>query len=118
YRVWPDYIVRPHIDRSAATVQADAALRTFGASGRGCVWAVIDSGIDGTHPHFLPVHAGKADNLHDPRVADLHRDFTALVSGPDADGSAPQDAGAVRSAKDLVPQDPAPALVDDVGHGT
>ncbi|RAX18142.1 serine peptidase [Pseudarthrobacter sp. AG30] len=118
YRVWPDYIVRPHIDRSAATVQADAALRTFGASGRGCVWAVIDSGIDGTHPHFLPVQAGKADNLHDPRVADLHRDFTALVSGPDADGSAPQDAGAVRSAKDLVPQDPAPALVDDVGHGT
>ena len=52
FRVWPDYTLEPQIDRSAPTVKADAAWRSYNACGRGIVWAVIDSGIDACHPHF------------------------------------------------------------------
>jgi hypothetical protein len=52
FRVWPDYTLEPQIDRSAPTVKADAAWRSYDARGRGIVWAVIDSGIDACHPHF------------------------------------------------------------------
>lgn len=89
-RVWPDFQVRRQIDASAVTVKADAAQRSFRADGAGIVWAVVDSGIDATHPHFAAYHT-----LDDPAVADLHRSFTAGPE-PTPDG----------------------ALVDEDGHGT
>jgi subtilisin family serine protease len=95
YRIWPDYIVRAHIDRSVTTIKADAAARTYGASGEGIVWAVIDSGIDYTHPHFA------GGTLTDSTVSRMHRDFTGPLT---ADGK--------------VTNDPAAALNDYFGHGT
>ena len=88
HRVWPDFPVQLHVDASCVTVKADAARRSFNAYGAGIVWAVVDTGIDATHPHF---HANQT--LHHPQVAGLHRDFTGGTS-PDA------------------------AFVDEVGHGT
>jgi hypothetical protein len=44
-------VLYPQIDRSAPTVKADAAWRSYNARPR-IVWAVIDSGVDGCHPHF------------------------------------------------------------------
>src|SRR5690606_1265214 len=38
--------------RSARVVKADAALTSFGADGDGITWAVLDTGIRGSHPHF------------------------------------------------------------------
>jgi len=99
YRIWPDYIVEAHLDRSVSTIKADAAFRTYGSTGADIVWAVIDSGVDATHPHFAD------GNLTDGSVARLHRDFTYLVSG--AGIQPPAD-----------PDDPAPALIDNFGHGT
>ena len=87
-RIWPDFPVRPLTDGSAATVKADAARASFGASGRDVVWAVLDSGIDGKHPHFR-LH----DNLRPPSGL-AHVDFTAGGGG----GKAP--------------------LTDAFGHGT
>jgi serine protease AprX len=52
YRIWPDFRTRALINRSAATVKADAARTAFTAIGTGIVWAVVDSGIAGDHPHF------------------------------------------------------------------
>jgi hypothetical protein len=52
YKLWPDFKVKALIDRSIATVKADAAFKSYSATGSGITWAVIDSGIDGTHPHF------------------------------------------------------------------
>ncbi len=95
YRIWPDYRVQAHIDRSATTIKADAATRTYGTSGVGIVWAVIDSGIDSDHPHFA------GGTVTDPAVSRLHRDFTGLLT---ADGT--------------VNSDPAAALADPFGHGT
>ena len=70
YRVWPDFPVRPLIDMSCATVKADAARRSFDATGRGITWAVLDSGVDGDHHHFRRYETLEGD------VANLHRDFT------------------------------------------
>src|SRR2546430_2305807 len=46
YRIWPDFRVHAHIDRSLTTIKSDAAARTYGTSGDGIIWAVVDSGID------------------------------------------------------------------------
>jgi len=89
YRIWPDFPVQPLIDASCSTVKADAARRSYDAAGRGIVWAVVDSGVDSTHPHFHLYKTLGED------VAGLHRDFTQ-----------PDD-----------PQ-PGSALTDAFGHGT
>jgi subtilisin family serine protease len=88
YRVWLDFPVHALLWESLSTVKADAAHRAFAASGKGVVWAVLDSGIDAAHPHFA-----KHENLVlEPPLR--HMDFT---------GKAPQVVG--------VPEDPG-------GHGT
>ena len=90
YRIWPDFAVKALLTKSISTVKADAALNSFATTGDNIVWAVMDSGIDATHPHFA-----KHDNLNLTGMSPLaHRDFTAL------DGD---DTG---------------ALVDKYGHGT
>ena len=52
FRIWPDFPVRPFINKSISTVKADAGRIAFSAAGKDIVWAVIDSGIQGDHPHF------------------------------------------------------------------
>src|SRR5262249_33437683 len=73
---------------SISTVKADAARNAFAALGEDIVWAVIDSGIDATHPHF-----GQTHNLELAAPVD-HKDF----SRPDGTRET--------------------ALTDQFGHGT
>jgi serine protease AprX len=75
YRIWPDFVVKPLINRSVATVKADAARASFSARGSDIVWAVLDSGIDKDHPHFV------THKTLDLSPALPHRDFTDPV-GP------------------------------------
>ncbi len=75
YRIWPDFDVSAFINKSVATVKADAARKSFGADGDGITWAVIDSGIWGEHPHF---HYPDYKTLQ-PVVE--HRDFTVENTG-------------------------------------
>jgi subtilisin family serine protease len=102
FRVWPDYTLHPQIDRSAPTVKADAAWRSYDARGRGIVWAVVDSGIDACHPHFSGLELAAEGRGQGPPLgltSQLHRDFSYFVN----------------------PDDPAPsgqALSDESGHGT
>ncbi|WP_157251391.1 S8 family peptidase [Nonomuraea typhae] len=96
FRIWPDYLHHPQIDRSVSTVKADAAMRTFAADGAGVVWAVLDTGIEATHPHFA------GGTLSAPDVCELHRDFSHIVR----DEPAPDDSL------------PSTALIDEDGHGT
>lgn len=58
YRIWPDFEVEAFINKSISTVKADAARSAFSALGEDIVWAVLDSGIEASHPHFR-----KHDNL-------------------------------------------------------
>ena len=92
YQIWEDFEVSALISVSVATVKADAARAAFKAAGRDIVWAVVDSGIDGDHPHFK-----RYKNLEGV-WAGWHRDYT----GPNA--------GTIESASS--------ALRDDFGHGT
>jgi len=88
YRVWPDFEVRALLTRSVGTVKADAALTSFAAGGKRIVWAVLDSGVQGDHPHF---------RTHATLTLDAplrHRDFT------------------------VAPGQPESPLSDECGHGT
>jgi serine protease AprX len=57
--------------RSVSTIRADVARQAYRATGRGIVWAVVDSGIDRLHPHFR-MH----DNLTLPPTLQ-HLDFVS-----------------------------------------
>jgi subtilisin family serine protease len=120
YKLWPDFPVQSQISRSIATIKADAAYRSFDASGEGITWAVIDSGVFAGHPHF-----GKEDShaLQHSSVKELHRCFAEVtrmkgtlevpgrLASPDKD---PQRA----NRKELVDEHVKWALTDDFGHGT
>lgn len=53
YKIWPDFKVSALIVKSIKTVKADAARISFSAIGEGITWAVMDSGVDRMHPHFI-----------------------------------------------------------------
>jgi subtilisin family serine protease len=103
FRVWPDYTLYPQIDRSAPTVKADAAWRSYDARGHNIVWAVIDSGIDACHPHFSGLELaaeGRGESVTQGLTSQLHRDFSYLV---DPDSQTPPTGQ---------------GLTDESGHGT
>ena len=114
HRVWPDYPLHQQIDRSAPTVKANAAWASYGAGGQGIVWAVIDSGIDGDHPHFHALELAEEAAGGSPSgglTTDLHYDFSYLVQlsdkAPKINVVQPRDKGGRASA-----------LIDKSGHGT
>ncbi len=92
YKIWTDHKVRVFTNASISTVKADAARNAFGTTGKDIVWAVLDTGIDKSHPHFK---AYKNLDLDDPLA---HRDFTQASN---------DDAALARSA-----------CTDAKGHGT
>lgn len=71
FRVWYDFPIHARLEESCATIKADAARISFSAHGENIVWAVIDSGIDGTHPHFT-----RHKNLKLGHLGLEHKDFT------------------------------------------
>ncbi len=76
FQIWHDNEILTTLTRSLVTIKADAAQRTFLALGEGIIWAVLDSGIDATHPHF-----SEFDNLlvSSPLA---HTDFTPGANSP------------------------------------
>jgi serine protease AprX len=104
YRIWEDQDVSTTLTRSLATVKADAAQRAFQAFGEGIVWAVLDSGIDGNHKHFMTTQPHFQKDI--PEMLPLvHKDYTpAGRSSPQADG--------------LLPVSDRSALEDQFGHGS
>jgi subtilisin family serine protease len=101
YRIWEDQEINTTLTRSLSTVKADAAQRAFQAFGEGIVWAVLDSGIQGDHPHFKDTQPQFKEDSLSPVV---HRDYT-----PDGRNTAKPD--------DPPKSDPS-ALIDRFGHGT
>jgi hypothetical protein len=101
FRIWPDFEISACINKSIATVKADAANNSFSASGADITWAVMDSGIDKDHPHFR-AHA----NI-DPD-ATFHRDFTIDGGGPfeDENGHGTHVAGIIAGEWKVSPDTP------------
>ncbi|MEJ7666898.1 MAG: hypothetical protein WKG07_49040 [Hymenobacter sp.] len=75
YHIWPDFAIKPLLNKSLATVKGDAAHASYAAVGSGIVWAVLDSGIEATHPHFATYR-----NL-ELTLPLRHIDFTAPPAG-------------------------------------
>jgi subtilisin family serine protease len=111
YHVWPDFKVERLTVKSISTVKADAAHNSFAAFGKDIIWAVLDSGIDATHPHFK-----RYENL-DLGSKLLHRDFTSI--GELEVDDFPTGHDAKEAAMDShIRESAAAALHDENGHGT
>ena len=52
YAIWKSVRRRKLLRRSCRVVQADAARRSYSATGQGVTWAVLDTGVRRDHPHF------------------------------------------------------------------
>lgn len=65
------------VTRSRATIKADAAVRLFDVTCTDIVWAVLDSGIDATHPAFADRAAAPAPGRWASRVVATY-DFTGV----------------------------------------
>lgn len=108
YHIWPDFEINKLTTKSITTVKADAARNAFSALGNGIYWAVMDSGIDATHPQFK-MHENL--KLPDPPDPLRHRDFTLLSTELSTAGDLSRDI-------DLPDKDDPTALIDEYGHGT
>jgi serine protease AprX len=84
HRVWPDFPLEAHVTRSVRTVKCDAARIAFSALGEGILWAVMDSGIAGDHPHFVE-HRNLSNRRGDQKLPWAHQDFTG-EDAPLSDG--------------------------------
>jgi len=101
-RIWPNFEVRATIHRTALTVKADAAVRSFEATGAGIVWAVLDTGVHARHPHFQTY-----DTLELPdRLA--HRSFLSGGGDPldDGNGHGTHVAGIIAGGRSSTPRKP------------
>jgi subtilisin family serine protease len=130
YRLWPDFPVAAQTDRSTITIKSDAAVRSFDACGAGITWAIVDSGIDGAHPHFGSMATDGEKRLHSlwaPSVRDLHRSFVdtyeqkgelRLARPPLRDPDWNADELTAEARKALIEEHRTAALTDNFGHGT
>jgi subtilisin family serine protease len=101
FHIWPDFEVSAYINKSIATVKADAAQNSFSARGAGITWAVMDSGIKHDHEHFRTYA-----NI-DP-TSPLHKDFTVDGGGPfdDENGHGTHVAGIIAGEWRVQPDTP------------
>jgi subtilisin family serine protease len=137
-RISPDCKIHSHIDHPLRTINCDAAPISFSATGKGVVWAVMDSGIDRTHPQFR-MHANlgatavwktaseRADAARaaaDALPADAPEERRKAAEEAAQKAEAEEQAASERAAKDTEPFDHqdfterGEPLTDAFGHGT
>jgi len=87
YQIWKDQTCYAHLLSSVDTVKASACWRTFDARGKGITWAVMDTGIKATHPHF-------DNNVNLP----LSRNFSNSKTLEDCNGHGTHVAGIIAGA--------------------
>lgn len=92
HKLWRDHAVHTLVYESVRTIKGDAARAAFNCAGLGVVWAVADTGVDASHPHFQ-TH----QTLQLPGSL-RHCDFTTAYTDPNAAEAA--------------------ALTDTDGHGS
>ena len=128
YAVWRSAAKRRLTDRrSHAVIKSDAALASFGATGQGVTWAVLDTGIQANHPHFKDTRLSVYDctQVGPPVLIKAAADkdgHGTHVSGIIAGQSAPGDANGPGSERDLRGVAPKASLVvykvlNDQGQG-
>lgn len=86
-RVWPNFEVRATIHRSVITTKADAAVRSFDATGDGIVWAVLDTGVESRHAHFATYDTLRLPDSLRPRSFVPGTDDAAALRDPNGHGT-------------------------------
>jgi subtilisin family serine protease len=126
YAVWRSSQKRKLTARSMRPLKCDAGLASFGADGNGITWAVLDTGILGSHPHFKDVITavwdctGKGpprpigvDDAQDPDGHGTHVSGIIAGSAPRyRAGPQPSERGAAPRARLVVYK-----VLDDKGQG-
>ena len=114
FKAWPDYVLYPLVDRSAKTVKADATWRSYQASGKGIVWAVIDSGIQADHHHFAGLGIASDPVAPDVPAPDPAPDVPA--PGPAAPVRADPAAAGSLPIAEVLPTGPTSGLHKDFSY--
>ncbi len=65
YRVFRNARKRALLDQSINVLQCSTAHRGYDARGQGITWAVLDTGIDHRHPHFVSSGASNIAAIYD-----------------------------------------------------
>jgi hypothetical protein len=126
YAVWRSAQKKKLTSRSMRPLKCDAGLTSFGADGNGITWAVLDTGILGSHPHFSDTITSVWDCTQrgPPRAVDIahardpdgHGTHVAGIIAGKAPrfrtGPQPCERGAAPSAKLVVYK-----VLDDRGEG-
>ena len=77
-RLWKNSAKRAYLDRSIHTTQAFPAHNSYHAAGADVTWAVLDSGIHWTHPHFNGPGGATIARVYDCTDAAQRRGATPL----------------------------------------
>jgi subtilisin family serine protease len=94
-RVWRNAKKRALIYRSSQTVQASAAQVGYKATGSGIHWAVLDTGIAASHPHFDTHQNIVAQWDCTAALGPLPANPTPNQTAPDRDGHGTHVAGII-----------------------
>jgi hypothetical protein len=89
YAVWQSARKSKLTHRSLRVLKADAAFHSFSADGDGITWAVLDTGVQANHPHFIDPATGASviTAVWDcTRRGRPRRMDTATAAATDADG--------------------------------
>jgi pimeloyl-ACP methyl ester carboxylesterase len=96
-RIWRNERKVALLDKSIETIHVGAARNSYGALGKGVLWAVLDSGIAAAHPHFA---AGTLEDQYDCTIrGPLGKPGTA----PDGNGHGTHVAGIIAGRHDIGP---------------
>jgi hypothetical protein len=94
-RIWRNERKVALLDKSIDTIHVGAARNSYGALGKGVLWAVLDSGIAAAHPHFA---GGTVEEQYDCTIrGPLEKAGTA----PDGNGHGTHVAGIIAGRHDL-----------------
>lgn len=97
-RIWRNATKRALLDISAQTAQVTAAQSAYKALGRGIAWAVLDTGLSPSHPHFKPNNIG-------PQYDCTKRGELVSGEAPDHQGHGTHVAGIIAGSHE-VPGEP------------
>jgi serine protease AprX len=111
YQIWKDETCFAHLLASADTVKASACWRTFDARGKGITWAVMDTGVQASHPHFdNTVNTALSRNFSNSKTLDDCNGHGTHVAGIIAGYARPR--GTPYKAATLVEWQDDPEIVD------
>jgi subtilisin family serine protease len=94
-----DFSAGAQADASTSLIRADVAAATYGYSGTGYTVAVLDTGIDYTHPALAGAYAGGwdfVDNDADPRDQNGHGTHVSGIIASSASSAHPGIASGVK----------------------